>query len=85
MCFFFFFILQLFFFFQLRSLESGFPSASDGKASVCNAGDRVQSLGWEDPLEKEMAAHSSILAWKIPWTAKPGRPLSMGPQRVGHD
>ena len=46
---------------------------------------RVQSLGWEDPLEKEMAAHSSILAWKIPWTAKPGRPLSMGPQRVGHD
>ena len=43
------------------------------------------SLGWEDLLEEEMAAHSSILAWKIPWTAKPGRPLSMGPQRVGHD
>ena len=42
-----------------------------------------QSLCWEDPLEKEMAAHSSILAWKIPWTAEPGRLLSMGSQRVG--
>ena len=46
---------------------------------------RVQSLGWEDPLEKEMAAHSSILAWKIPWTAEPDRLPSMGSQRVGHD
>ena len=46
---------------------------------------RVQSLGWEDPLEKEIAAHSSILAWKIPWKADPGRLLSMGSQRVGHD
>ena len=46
---------------------------------------RVRSLGWEDPLEKEMAAHSSILAWKIPWTAELGRLLSMGSQRVGHD
>ena len=46
---------------------------------------RVQSLGWEDPLEKEMAAHSSILAWKIPWTKEPGRLQSMGSQRVGHD
>ena len=45
----------------------------------------VRSLGWEDPLEKEMAAHSSILAWKIPWTAEPGRLPSMGSQRVGHD
>ena len=45
----------------------------------------VQSLGWEDPLEKEMAAHSSILAWKIPWTEEPGRLQSMGSQRVGHD
>ena len=45
----------------------------------------VLSLGREDSLEKEMAAHSSILAWKIPWTAKPGRLLSMGLQRVGHD
>ena len=45
----------------------------------------VRSLGWEDPLEKEMAAHSSILAWKIPWTVEPGRSLSMGLQSVGHD
>ena len=46
---------------------------------------RVRSLVWEDPLEKEMAAHSSVLAWKIPWTVEPGRLLSMGSQRVGHD
>ena len=46
---------------------------------------RVQSLGWEDLLEKEIATHSSILAWKIPWTEEPGRLLSMGSQRVGHD
>ena len=45
----------------------------------------VQSLGREDPLEKEMATHSSILAWKIPWTAEPGRLQAMGSQRVGHD
>ena len=46
---------------------------------------RLRSLGWEDPLEKEMAAHSSILAWKMPWTAEPGRLPSMGLQEVGHD
>ena len=46
---------------------------------------RVQSLGREDPLEKEMAIHSSTLAWKIPWTEEPGRLQSMGLQRVGHD
>ena len=45
----------------------------------------VQSLGWEDPLEKEMATHSSILAWKIPWMEEPGRLQSIQPQRVGHD
>ena len=43
------------------------------------------ALGREDPLEKEMVTHSSILAWKIPWTEKPGRLQSMGSQRVGHD
>ena len=43
---------------------------------------RVQSLGWKDALEKEMATHSSILAWKIPWTEEPGRLQSMGLQRV---
>ena len=46
---------------------------------------RLQSLGWEDPLEKEMAIHSRTIAWKIPWTEEPGRLQSMGPQRVGHD
>ena len=46
---------------------------------------QVQSLGREDPLEKEMATHSSTLAWKIPWTEEPGRLQSMGSQRVGHD
>ena len=45
----------------------------------------VRFLGWEDPLEKEMAIHSSTLAWKIPWTEKPDRLQSMGSQRVGHD
>ena len=45
----------------------------------------VQSLGQEDLLEKAMATHSSTLAWKIPWTKKPGRLQSMGSQRVGHD
>ena len=46
---------------------------------------RVRSLGREDPLEEEMATHSSILAWKIPWTEEPGRLQSMGLHRVGHD
>ena len=45
----------------------------------------VQSLGWEDPLEKEMAAHSSILAWRIPWTEKPGRLSIHRVTRVRHD
>ena len=45
----------------------------------------VQSLGWEDPLEKGMATHSSILAWRIPRTEEPGGLQSMGSQRVGHD
>ena len=46
---------------------------------------RFRSLDWEDPLEKEMAAHSSTLAWKILWMEEPGRLQSMGSQRVGHD
>ena len=46
---------------------------------------QVQSLGREDPLEKEMAIHSSTIAWKIPWTEEPGRLQSMGSQRVRHD
>ena len=46
---------------------------------------RVQSLGQEDPLEKEMATHSSILAWRIPWMEEPGRLQSTGSRRVGHN
>ena len=45
---------------------------------------RVQSLGWEDPLEKETAIHSRTIAWKIPWTEEPARLQPMGSQRVGH-
>ena len=61
---------------------------SDGKESVNLPAmweTQVQSLGEEDPLEKEMATHSSILAWRIPWTDEPGGLQSMGPQRVGHN
>ena len=46
---------------------------------------RIQSLGWEDPLQEGMATHSSILAWRIPWAEEPGGLQSMGSQRVGHD
>ena len=75
----------------MRNLEKphpslGFPGGSDGKKYLSAMQEtRVQSLGWENALEKEMAAHSSILAWKIPWTAEPGGLLSMGSQRVRHD
>ena len=46
---------------------------------------QVRSMGWEDPLEKGMATHSSILAWRVPWTEEPGGLQYMGPQRVGYD
>ena len=62
-----------------------FPGGSDGKASTCNAGDLGSIPGLENPLEKEMATHSSTLAWKIPWMEEPGRLQSMGSKRVGHD
>ena len=65
-------------------MRTGFPGGSDSKASAMTE-TRVRSLGWKGPLEKEMAAHSSILAWNIPWMAEPGRPPSVGSQRVGHD
>ena len=58
----------------------GFSGGSMGKESACNADDRVQSL--EDPLEKEMETHTSILAWKIPWTEEPGGLQSMGSQEL---
>ena len=63
----------------------GFPGGSDGKASASNARNPGLIPGLEDPLEKGMAIHSSILAWKIPWTEDPGRLQSMGSQRVGQD
>ena len=46
---------------------------------------QVRSLDWKDPLEESIAAHSSILAWRIPWTEEPGRPWSIGSQGVRHD
>ena len=52
---------------------------------ILTMGIQVQSLDWEDSLEEGMAAHSSILAWRIPWTEDPGRLPSMGSERVGHD
>ena len=61
------------------------PRGSDGQESVCNTGDRVQSLDQEDPLEKGMDTFSSILTWRIPWTVEPGGLQSLGLQRVGKD
>ena len=55
------------------------------KKSACQIGDWGSIPGWEDPLGKEMATHSNILAWRIPGTGEPGRRLSMGSHRVGHD
>ena len=62
-----------------------FPGTSDSKASAYNVGDPGSIPGLVRSLEKEMATHSSILAWKIPWTEDTGRLQSMGSQRVGHD
>ena len=62
--------------------KQDFPGGADDKASAYNAGDLGSIPGSEDPLEKEMATHSSILAWKIPWTKEPGGLQSMGSQRV---
>ena len=62
----------------------GFHGDSDGKVPVMQE-TWVFSLVWEDPLEKEMATHSSTLAWKIPWMEEPGGLQSMGLQRVRHD
>ena len=64
----------------------GFPGGSVGKeSSPAMQETGVQSLGQEDPLEKRMATHSSILAWRIPWAVEPGGLLFMGLQRIGHD
>ena len=72
----------------------GFPGGSDGKESACKLNNlpamqvtwvRYLSTDQEDPLEEEMATHSSILAWKIPWTEEPGGLQFVGLQSVGHD
>ena len=66
-------------------MSYGFPGHTDGTESACNTGDLIQSVDLEDPLEKEMATHSSNLAWRIPWIEEPGGLQSVGSQRVGHD
>ena len=66
---------------QKLNLKFGFPVGSDSKVSAYNAGDWVPSLDREDPLEEEMATHSSILAWKVPWREEPGWLLSMESQK----
>ena len=65
--------------------SEGFPGGSVVMSPPAKQETRLRSLGQEDPLEKEMAIHSSILAWRIPWTEEPGRLQSTGSQRVGHD
>ena len=67
------------------SLSLGFPGGSVVENLPANAGDTGLVPGWEDPLKEVMATHSSILAWRIPWTEEPGGLQSMGSQRVGHD
>ena len=67
------------------NFKLGFPGRSVVKNLSAVQETWVQCLGQEDPLEKGMATHSSILAWKIPWTEEPGRLPSMALQRVGHD
>ena len=56
-----------------------------GKEPTCLCRKPGKSLGWEDPLNKKMATHSSTLTWEIPWTEEPGELQSMGSQRFGHD
>ena len=63
----------------------GFPGVAMVKNPPANAGDVVRSMEWEDPLEYETVTHSSNLAWKIPWTEKPGGLQSVRSQRVGYD
>ena len=69
---------------QLLHLQ-GFPAGSKGRIHLLMQETRVWSLGWEDPLEEEMATHSSILAWEIPGTEEPGGPQSIGSHRARHN
>ena len=76
-------------FFALILHQQGFPAGARGKEPTCQCRRHketwVRSLGQEDPPEEGMTTHSSTLAWRTPWTEEPGRLLSMGSQRVGHD
>ena len=74
-----------FFFLGLCIIYIGLLGGIEVKTPLAALKAQVPSLGWEDPLEKEMETHSSILAWRIPWTEEPGRLQSTGSQRVGHD
>ena len=78
----------------MQKAQVQFLGVEDSQASLMARVDKnlpamwetwVRALGWKDPLEKEMAIHSSTFAWKIPWTEEPGMLQSMGSQRVGHD
>ena len=73
---------------EVLSSQWSFTTTNPGAQTVKNPPKiqetQVQSLGWEDPLEKGMVTHSSILSWRIPWTEEPGGPQSMQSQRVGH-
>ena len=69
---------------ELNLCEWGFAHGSVVRNPPANAGDAGLILGGEDALEEDMAAHSSALAWRIPWTEEPGGQQSMGSQRVGH-
>ena len=77
--------LPFFFFCIVTSIQGDFPVAQMVKNLPARQKTWIWSLGWKVPLEKGMAIHSSILAWRIPWTEKPGRLQSAGLQRVGHD
>ena len=66
-------------------IRKGFPSGSTVKNLPVMQEMQVQSLGQEEPLEEGMETHSSILAWRIPWSEEPGRLQSVGSQRVGYD
>ena len=73
------------FFSSCSPMLGGFPGGSDGKEFVCSVGDLGSSLDLADPLEEGMAAHSSILAWRIPGAEDPGGLWSTGSQRIRHD
>ena len=79
------FFVCLFLFFTIRYVFGASLVAQMVKRLPTMQETQIRSLGGEDPLGKELAPHSSILAWKIPWTEEPGKLQSMGSQRVGHD